>query len=719
MSVPKEMNPQRDFSAGEFDPDAKRRDDTPMMRAAARQLSNWRIRNSGAIDNRSGRRALFVGYTRVDEVTVAPGLTFRLCFAVGALDILTAAGALVLHISGRAWTDATVPEIVWSLVPRDALTKDVLVSYRTGVPLIVRWTLAGGWTSLNFAFGSLPDGGFQMPFFRLAPAGITLLPSGVTGSIALETNAPYFEAGMVGTMIRWLEQQILLTAYTDSTHMTGTVIRVLPITQLISLSSMVGTFNIGDIVLTTETNNRAEVAEINLSPLELRVTYLIPGFTWQAPQHVVGPTGTAVTSGTTGSTSRPSLQWDEQVFGNFRGWPRSNFFDQNRLGFCDIPGAPGAISYSAIGQYSDLTIGAEPADGFLEFAPEASRVYHVVAKGDELVFTDKGVFHIPISTSNPLKPGSVQFSKIGTDAAAQVRPVESTEGIIFVNASRSRIIAAVNTGVQNQPWRLMETSPNHAHLFRNVVAIATATGDGDFTERYVYALNADGTLAVGKLNVADQWLGWLPWSGAGLVAWVSALGGAVTICASYPGFSSMAEALDRTKYLDASILVNAPPAALTPPGGKGPFWWRINSTVALMDGVKFLGDYATDADGFVVPNEPGEDLSSATLTGGLKWQPVLEPFVPMVQGGQDQQQRMRRRRIARVAASVQNSTGFVMGSRRIPPYRQTDNADAAPPLREETYTDRPLGRAYDPRYVIYKDTPGPLTIVEVGMEVTV
>ena len=42
-----------------------------------------------------------------------------------------------------------------------------------------------------------------------------------------------------------------------------------------------------------------------------------------------------------------------------------------------------------------------------------------------------------------------------------------------------------------------------------------------------------------------------------------------------------------------------------------------------------------------------------------------------------------------------------------------------PPLREGTELWRPIGRSFDPRTAIIKDTSGPLTVVEVGMEITV
>ena len=42
-----------------------------------------------------------------------------------------------------------------------------------------------------------------------------------------------------------------------------------------------------------------------------------------------------------------------------------------------------------------------------------------------------------------------------------------------------------------------------------------------------------------------------------------------------------------------------------------------------------------------------------------------------------------------------------------------------PPLRETVEEWRPSGYSYDPRTAVIKDTPGPLTIAEIGMEISI
>ena len=62
--------------------------------------------------------------------------------------------------------------------------------------------------------------------------------------------------------------------------------------------------------------------------------------------------------------------------------------------------------------------------------------------------------------------------------------------------------------------------------------------------------------------------------------------------------------------------------------------------------------------------------------------------------------------------------GTIMNNRRVPAWNVGDDATKPPPLREEAQRTRPLGRAFDPRTAIIKDTPGPLQVLEIGFEVT-
>jgi hypothetical protein len=241
-------------------------------------------------------------------------------------------------------------------------------------------------------------------------------------------------------------------------------------------------------------------------------------------------------------------------------------------------------------------------------------------------------------------------------------------------------------------------------------------------------------------------VGWAPWSGAGSTEWISALQGQLTFTSSYAPNAvtpvSIVEALDNNQYLDGMLPVNNLPAPFTPPGGKGPLYYfpGPGGTVTLMDNsTRMMGTYQIDANGFIVPqNNGGEDLAAATLVAGQPWTAVLEPFVPDAPPGQSMHQRMFKRRVSRMAVYVSNSTGFlmarlfsgpitrtspalgtIMNQRRIATWNQDDDPTQAPPLREEAQRWRPIGRSYDPRVCIIKDTPGPILAHELGIEASI
>src|SRR5260370_698050 len=105
---------QRDFSGGELDASAKRADQDQQMAAllksGCRQLSNFRVLNSGAAQNRPGRRAQFVSNqnARVEEVTIAPGLVFRLVFADTTIAVRDLNNTTLFFQGTMPWSNAQV-----------------------------------------------------------------------------------------------------------------------------------------------------------------------------------------------------------------------------------------------------------------------------------------------------------------------------------------------------------------------------------------------------------------------------------------------------------------------------------------------------------------------------------------------------------------------------------------------------------------------------------
>jgi len=733
------LDAQRDFSAGELDADLKRRDDVPMMKAGARQMSDFRILNSGQIQQRSGRRFQFAAPagSRTDEIEVAPGVIYRLVFGSdGSLSIVTSANALVVTQAGYPWNANTIWQIVWTQVKVSLQVTDAVICFNGMQPAVARYDGATPWTIGAFAFATGADGIRASPFLRLVAPGATITPSSGGGAgtiVTLVASAPVFLPAHVGTIFRFANSRMLITSVADTTHATATLLETMNPTQQLTVAARTGAsvspvFIVGQSVEGSVTNTVGVVVSVVGAAVTVQILDGQGGFS--TADVLSGPTSSAAITAIANVAPQACAVWDEELISTARGWPSSCFNDRGRLGFCDIPAAVDAVMWSATDLPYFFSVGALPTDAMVEILAGKPHIYHVGPWFDEIVFASKGIWYIPIGSANTgLAPGTVEFIPITNEASSQVKPAFTSEGFLYANAGRTRINVIVGSGAaySTKPYVTKDITQFHKHLFvGSPKGISISTGDGQAPERYVYVTDADGTLVVGRYEPGKDWIGWVPWKGTAVYSWVSALFGNIVFTTSYAGVG-VVEQLDDTVYLDC---VQGP--------GALPFTavWIAMTKVTLMDGVNNLGLHQIDAAGHVVPLYPGEDFSSPTLVGGFAYTPTYEPFLPNAEPGTNQKQRTRRRRIQRVNVSVSNSTGFfwaklyagrqgallpapgsVIGGRRISAYNVGDDQTIAPPLREEKYSFRgPTGHTYDPRWALIKDTAGPLRILEIGQE---
>lgn len=478
----------------------------------------------------------------------------------------------------------------------------------------------------------------------------------------------------------------------------------------------------------------------------------------------------------------PVAVWDDEVMNTFRGYPSSVTFDQNRLSLVNFPARPDAIAWSALGLFFNMYVEGQgvtlTADSAIyEYVPDKAQVLFLIGgmESSQFVFCDNVIYYVPITTSSPLAPGSVAFNRLSKHGCQpNVRPQLIEQSILYLRNGGAQMGAVQAPGAYYRPYVVDTVSEFHSHLFTaaNVVAIAVPQAPSQTEEKYAYLLRADGVVLCGKyalrqglLDVGQDGkpkIGWLPWPGLGFVTWISAQGSDLTFTTTYytqstlgSGWSSgwsigfgnragtpvsMVEVLDNTQYLDCVIPLIGAPTALTPPGGKGPLYLFAGGFVTLLDnGARPMGTYSVDANGFIIPQfEGGENLTDGYVLAGQPWLSVLEPFCPDASPGQSVHQRMFKRRISRMAVYVSNSTGFVMARLfadnvtptsppygtvmniyRVNTYNQDDDPTQPPPWREEAQRWRPLGRTYDPRVAIIKDTPGPLLVHEFSTEATI
>ena len=741
MAIDKILVPQRDFSGGQINAELKRRDDLDLVRSGGRQARNMRP-VPGPAKNRPGRSAIHVspGY-RGDYVRMTPTARFKLFFSDGSITIFDEEGTEVASNSSAdyLWGDDDTNIISWTQAGFD-----IVVCYPEMRPQIARYNRAtDAWSFTAFAFRDTSETSRE-PFYRSRNLGATMRASARTGTITLTCSEPYFDSSMIGSIISWLGQQVEITAVSSTTVATGDVRDTLPAIMSWGISPA-GTegFSNGDIVAGTLYGRKIDLIDKTSASLvgilmDSVNFYGLTTFTADA-ETCVGPRAQATATGSGDNSSSwasyvvATVQWQEQFMGDVRGWPSRCSFAQNRLVFYDFPQAPEAILFGAIGQtdvfWVDATAvvnsqqaGASPSAAILEFVPSRKgkpRVLHVVDVGDLLVFTDKGTWQIPVSTSNPLKPGSLQFIDINSDAASLIPPISSQDLVFYVNAGLNRLSVIRATGAASRSFTSDDLSAAYSDIIRDPVAMALETGDDKHPERLIYLVNSDGTVAVGHEVVIGEkrGFGFFLWDGAATTRWVT-VGDREVFFVDEIGGEYIVSQQDDDQYLDAAVTYNSIPTAMDPPGAMGPLWWLADQTVTLMSGLRDLGDREVDSNGDLV-QETDDDLTDADLVVGLKWTFVFEPFVPNSQAGQSRKQRQRMRRVPSMVVSVMDSTGFECQGREIAPYEFDEDTTIDPPLREGTYRFTSLGRAYDPRLPITKSRPGSLTIVEVSVEATV
>lgn len=744
--MPSVVASQSDFSAGELDPQVKRDNKNPIVQAGVRQATNFRIINTKGLKNRSGRRALFAANDRVEEFLIAPGVTYYIAFPSASLKIYDSTGTLVFTDTARPWNATTARDVRYAI-----FDKSIYIAAAGMTPRILTWDGSVTWTGSDFAETTIGSQKRTL-FYRIAPKGITLAPGAATGlGVAIVFSANVLVAGMVNTRIRYGGRQMTIKTVTNGTNGTADINEALQGAQRLTLDANV--FVVNDVV--SQPGVSGVVTAVGATTIDVT---LLGSATFTAPLGITNGTARTRVSAVAALGPPASAVWDQEVMNSYQGWPKSVFVDQNRLGFCNFPAVPQGIAWSAVVGFTDFYSDAFATDGLstdaiFELVPDKRQVQDVVPGMDasEFVFCDKGLLYIQITPANPLKPGSVGFNTISEDECGNVQPRRAGEFIVYATGGLNQLMVVRIFGAYTRSYKTDSLTELSAHLFTSIAAIAIMTASASFAERYLFVLNADGSVIVGKYSLSKNGelegnVGFTPWTGNGTVKFVSCKGANILFTTSYApngiGAVQLVELLDDSRYLDASQLYNTQPSGLPIPGGKGPLWYLAGGTVDLMDGplgTRMMGTYVIDANGFLVPqNQGGEDFTSVNLVVGQAWSAIVEPFIPPVQEGQDVGQRVKKRRIKRAQPNVSNSSGFVMqrlysgqsgphlpalgtvmAERRVPMWNVGEDPTQPPLLREQSYIHRPVGRAPDPRWRILKDTPGPLTIEEVGFEITV
>ena len=592
---------QTDFGGGQCDEDANRREDAKVPKTGARIMSNWRQRNTGALDVRPGRNAICFGGPRAERFRMSAQQELIISFTTGAVAILDTAENILTSNSSvnYLWTNTTVSKINWCTTP------DRIVICFSGMrPQLIKWN--AGTNAFTFAQFQFLTIGSQVnePFYRPPPSlGITIVYSAYTGTVTLTAPSPWFTDAMIGSVISFAGNQATITAVGSSTPIT-TCTATVPASSALPprMKTYVDAFNVTSAIPIFPPNTIAETS-VTKNIVEIGAVSFAPGgdgFQWGIDFSLLNNTTAGIVQyeslasawgqmrivqqGSMGTSAQGSFDYTADVFGMITwnqefmntamGWPAACFFAHQRLGFCDFPQRPDAILWSATGIFDVFWVdsgaainnpnaGTNADTSIFEFLTGQPHVHNVVEwNGDEFVFTDKGIYYIPIATtggSGALSPGTIRFALISDATASTIKPAITRDVLIFTSASNDRVSAIVRTGSYTTPYAEQDLTPYHSALIKSPVTMAIGRGDEGFPERYVYVLNGDGSVAVGRMQEDKSFVGWLPWTGAGTVSWLSQGFLDINFVTLY-GTQFVIEDQNALYFLDHAVNVNTPPA---------------------------------------------------------------------------------------------------------------------------------------------------------------
>jgi len=676
---------QASFQAGEVSEGFLRRADSALIEASCKRFRNAILNAGGGWSRRPGTalQAFLSGLasdpTRLFRYA-GDGFVEDLIFVENEMRVYASDGTLNQTLTGLTWDEADLANAQFA-----SSNNQVFIVSSGFAPQVASRASDGTWSVAALTFDAGFGAEIQAPFYRHAPAGVTMTLSQYTGSGATMTfSEDVLDASYVGVRFRYLAQtQVEVTAVTDARTATvtihGTCYPTINCTVLTTESSR---FKVGQIVRTETTNvaGRVVVASGTLVKIILTEGYTQP----TSGEKIIGPEGAATPSAyTQASTPNATTIWDEELFSQTRGYPSTVAVHRSRLYLSGISAEPSLIAASAVNALTNYSVGAEAQDALIELLGDDpnAQVRHVVSAEQLIVLSDRGAYYVPESGDNQITPTSVAFNRIGPEGAALVAPAVTSNGVVFIDDAAGRVMVCVPTGNIRRSWEVIELSENAYHLLSSPKRLAVVTKMGDRAERYILVLNTDGTLAVAMYRRSEETIGWGLWSrGAGEWVDISEAAGDVRIVARQATTQRLSEFSDSSTTDDEEDYT----ASTTS---------RINLPSHIVQSNEVID--AGTADGFGILSTTAV---ASGLTIGYDFALDVTPYPPMIA-----QIGVRRMRIPRFDLEVLNSGAVRVAAFLYTQYQGGDDIGTPGTTRTRLVTGYTLGWSDEPTLPITQD----------------
>ena len=531
--------PVTNFAFGEVSESTLMRTDTPIYQASAQRIENMMMLSEGGVKRRPGLQRIYDFNIVRNTAKKFQSRLVPFIFdgneqyivsiedaqvRVFILDPTTGAVSLAATITQDTNTDPLPFDHDYIHEYNYAQYGDVM--FITHPLFMPRQLVRTGLTSFEItpmAFDERNDNKLTyQPYGIFHGANVTLAGSATTGTITLTTSAPYFTALHVGSILRYHDTEVEITAYTNSTTATGTVngtlrqrldilnpLRTIAGSAVVEVTHINHGFGGGETIVIEDAAATGGINAGNLNGSRT-ITSIIDENTYT---FTAG--GSASSSEDGGGyvkiqTSAATTVWSEQSFSAVRGYPAAVCFHENRLVFGGTIAEPDAIWMSKSAKFYNFDTGeAADADAIniVAATSDTHEIRYLKSNRDLQVFTSTSELYIPTYLNQAITPSNAQIRRQTPYGSMFVEPHSLDGATLFVQIGGRVVREYIYTDAEDA-YSATAVSTIASHLITNPKSMAVCHGAFEGAESYAAFPCDCGRISLFTSNRAERRAGW-------------------------------------------------------------------------------------------------------------------------------------------------------------------------------------------------------------------
>jgi len=524
---------QSSFLRGELDPTIISRVDLSAYSQGLKKARNVIPINQGGIERRGGSvaRADLGGASRLEAFIFNQNQEYVFAFQNQTLKIYSTNGTLVATLSSCPWITADLFEMDMT-----QSGDTMIITHQDFVPQVIQRIGATSFTRTAFGFETSVNGEqTYQPYFKFADDDITLDINNTSkgSTVTLTTNTAYWTSAYVGMIVRYHGTEILITGYTSSTVITGTLLADVSIeldddpfktTQgsgTVEVTMVAHGFTNGSSITISGAEDIFDTDGNGLATGNLNGTFTITVTDDNHFTYVAGSSDTATESVDGGGVRvlvtghPPTRNWDEQVFSSINGFPNTVTFHEQRLFFGGVTALPDGIQASMVADFFNFDVGdGEDSDSVqIQIASDqVNEIRHLISGKVLQILTSTGEFFLKPQVSKPITPTDIRIisqSNLGSQLKAKPRIFDNATIFIQNNGKTVRefLFSAAAEEFSSNSISLLSN-----HLISTPNDTAKLTSIADRTEQFYFVVNSDGTIGIFTSQRNEKIAGWMQWN---------------------------------------------------------------------------------------------------------------------------------------------------------------------------------------------------------------